>query len=94
MKKNKKAKAADKPKDSKKKAGKKMFGGASKSLRKLGKRTGVSKLTTAQKVVGGAALAAIGLGLLAKRRADATNAADPADASAAEQNLAALDTEE
>jgi hypothetical protein len=68
-----------------------LLGGAAKSLKKLRKR----KLSTTQKVVAGAALAAIGLGLLAKRRkADASSDAAPdvaTDASAAEQNLAALD---
>ncbi|GAB3589882.1 hypothetical protein [Hymenobacter daeguensis] len=68
-----------------------LLGGASKSLKKLGKR----KLSTTQKVVAGAALAAIGLSLLAKRRkAGAPTAAETdatTDAIAAEHNLAAMD---
>lgn len=81
-----------KTKDKKSKPAKKsLLGGASKSLKKLGKR----KLSTTQKVVAGAALAAIGLGLFAKRRkAGAPTDAETTqltDADAAEQNLAALD---
>lgn len=59
-----------------------LLGGAAKSLKKLRK----SKLTTSQKVLAGAALAALGLSLLAKRTGKAT----PSEA-AAEENLAALD---
>ena len=79
MKKNKKAKAD--------KAGKKsLLSGAAKSLKKLRK----TKLSTTQKVVGGAALVALGLGYLSQRRGiPATPPA--ADASAAEENLAAMD---
>jgi hypothetical protein len=81
-----------KDKTKKAKSGKKsLLGGASKSLKKLGKR----KLSTTQKVVAGAALAAIGLSLFAKRRkAGAPTEAETAsltDADAAEHNLAALD---
>ena len=83
-------KTKDKTKKSKP-AKKSLFGGASKSLKKLGKR----KLSTTQKVVAGAALAAIGLGLLAKRRkAGAPTEAETdstTDATAAEENLAAMD---
>ncbi|MBF9141808.1 hypothetical protein [Hymenobacter properus] len=79
-------------KTKKKKADKKatLLGGAGKSLKKLGKR----KLSTGQKVLAGAALAAIGLGLIAKRRNAASSASEAdatTDANAAEQNLAAMD---
>ena len=82
MKKTKKNKATKKPT---------LLGGAAKSLKKLGKSPG--RLSTAQKVVGGAALVALGLGYLSKRRnSKAAPAADTStDATAAEQNLAALD---
>lgn len=83
-----------KDKAKKKKADKKatLLGGASKSIKNLRKR----KLSTTQKVLAGAALAAIGVGYLAKRlggtdlpaRPDATTTAD---AEAAETNLAAMD---
>lgn len=80
----------------KKKADKKanLLGGATKSLKKLGKGKAFGKLSTTQKVVGGAALVALGLGYLAQRRK--AGAATPetdatSDAAAAEQNLAALD---
>ena len=82
-----------KDKTKKNKAGKKatLLGGAAKSIRGLRKR----KLSTAQKVLGGAALVALGVSYLAKRlngndlpaRPDATTTAD---ADAAETNLAAM----
>ena len=80
--KNKKAKASKKP----------LFGGAAKSLKKLSKGSGLSKLTTTQKVLGGAALLAAGLGYLGKRRSS-TPAAVPAtdDATAAEASLASME---
>ena len=84
-----------KDKARKNKAGKKatLLGGAAKSIKNLRKR----KLSTAQKVLGGAALVALGVGYLAKRlsgndlpaRPDATTTA--ADADAAETSLAAMD---
>lgn len=70
MKKNKKIKA----KAAKKKS---LLGGAAKSLKKLG-RGSVGKLTTTQKVVGGTALVALGLGYLAQRRNAAASPASPA----------------
>ncbi|WP_165768420.1 hypothetical protein [Hymenobacter amundsenii] len=69
-----------------------------KSLKKLGKKSGLGKLSTTQKVVGGAALLAAGLGVLAQRTgffagldADAPDAATTTDAAEAEQNLNSLD---
>ena len=82
-----------KTKVKKNKAGKNtLLSGAAKSLKKL--RT--VKLSTTQKVVGGAALVALGLGYLSKRlnRADIPAPADAtttADALAAEGSLAAMD---
>lgn len=68
-----------KTKNKKSKAGKKtMLSGAAKSLKKL---------TTTQKVVGGAALVALGVSYLAKRRSTASGPA----ATAAEETLAAMD---
>lgn len=74
-----------------------MLGGAAKSLKKLGKGTSrrIGRLSTTQKVVGGAALVALGLSYLSKRLnggdiphpADATTTADGL---AAEENLAAM----
>jgi len=83
-------------KTKKNKASKKstLLGGATKSLKKLGKGKGLGKLSTTQKVVGGAALVALGLSYLSKRRkagAAATETDTTTDAAAAEQNLAALD---
>lgn len=63
-----------------------LLGGAAKSLKKLRK----SKLTTTQKVLAGAALAAVGLSMLAKR-AGSNGASTPPDTAAAEDNLAAMD---
>lgn len=83
---NAKAKAA--PKASKKKS---LLGGAAKSLKKLTR--GGAKMSTTQKVAGGAALVALGLGYLAKRRKDAAKPVKtPSDATAAEDNLAALES--
>lgn len=67
-----------------------LLGGAAKSLKKLRK----SKLTTTQKVLAGAALAAVGLSMLAKRASSngAATTPDTADTAAAEDNLAAMDT--
>ncbi|WP_046243663.1 hypothetical protein [Hymenobacter terrenus] len=84
-------------KTKKNKVGKKnsLFGGATKSLKKLGKgtATGISGLSTTQKVVGGAALVALGLSYLSKRRGNKSVAEETItpDATAAEENLAALD---
>ena len=48
---------------------KSMLGGAAKSLKKLGKGTSrrIGRLSTTQKVVGGAALVALGLNYLSKQ---------------------------
>jgi hypothetical protein len=83
-----------KDKARKNKASKKgtLLGGAAKSIKNLRK----SKLSTTQKVLGGAALVALGIGYLAKRlngrdmpaRPDATTTAD---AAVPETSLAALD---
>ncbi|SNR63820.1 hypothetical protein [Hymenobacter mucosus] len=84
----------NKIKDKKKKTGKNtLLGGASKSLKKIGKGTGLAKLTTAQKVLGGAALVAVGLGYLGQRR-KSTIATPPkvtTDATAAEESLASME---
>lgn len=83
-----------KDKAKKNKAGKKatLLGGAAKSIKNLRKR----KLSTAQKVLGSAALVALGVGYLAKRLSSADLPARPdatttADANAAESSLAAMD---
>lgn len=84
MKKNKKTKV----KPTKKKS---LLGGAAKSLRKLGKG-GIGKLSTTQKVVGGALLLG-GLGYLAQRRNSAaapTVASTDTDANTGE-NLTATE---
>ena len=78
------------------KAGKKktLLGGASKSLQKLGKGTSrrIGGLSTTQKVVGAAALVALGLNYLSKRLgAGKAPASTAPDASAAEESLAAMD---
>lgn len=83
-----------KDKAKKNKASKKatLLGGAAKSVKNLRKH----KFSTTQKVLAGAALAALGVGYLAKRlngtdlpaRPDATTTAD---ADAAESSLAAMD---
>ncbi len=84
-----------KDKAKKNKAGKKatLLGGAVKSIKQLRKR----KLSTTQKVVGGAALVALGVSYLAKRLSGADLPARPdatttADADAAETSLAAMDS--
>jgi hypothetical protein len=83
-----------KEKAKKNKAGKKttLLAGAAKSIKGLRK----SKLSTTQKVLGGAALVALGVGYLAKRLGGADLPARPdatttADADAAETSLAAMD---
>ena len=83
-----------KDKAKKNKAGKKatLLGGAAKSIKNLRKR----KLSTAQKVLGSAALVALGVGYLAKRLSGADlpvrpDATTTADANAAESSLAAMD---
>ena len=88
MKKTKKNKAAKQ---------KSMLGGAAKSLKKLGKGTSrrIGRLSTTQKVVGGAALVALGLNYLSKRLGSAdipapTDATTTADGLAAEESLAAM----
>ena len=83
MKKNKKKKAARKQT---------LLGGAGKSLKKLGKGTTgrLAKLSTTQKVVGGAALVALGLGYLSQRLRKGTASPLP-DATAAEEQLAAME---
>ncbi|GAC1374097.1 MAG: hypothetical protein NVSMB30_16690 [Hymenobacter sp.] len=72
-----------------------LLGGAAKSLKKLSKGTtsSLGRLSTAKKVVGGAALLAVGLSYFAKRRTQpaASGSATPAGASAAEESLAAMD---
>lgn len=73
--------------------------GAAKSLRKLSKGTtnSIGRLSTAQKVVGGATLLALGLSYLNKRRRATGDSSAPSstpDAAGAEQNLAGLNEEE
>lgn len=81
-------------KTKKNKIGKKtsLLGGATKSLRRLGKGTTskIGGLSTTQKVVGGAALVALGLNYLSKRRSKTATPADTG-AAAAEENLSAMD---
>lgn len=80
-----------KNKSKKTKAGKKsLLDGATKSLKKLTKGSAFTKLTTTQKVLGGAALLAVGLGYLGKRRTSTPAAAGP-DATAAEESLASME---
>ncbi len=63
--------------------------GAGKSLKKLG--SGFGGLSTTQKVAGGAAIVALGLSFLAKRRNGQSTASSSAtDASGAEENLTNL----
>ncbi|GGG27253.1 hypothetical protein [Hymenobacter glacieicola] len=83
----------NKTKVKKNKADKKksLFGGAAKSLKKLGKGSGLGRLSTTQKVLGGAALVAVGLGYLGKRRSSTPATPPSPEAEAAEQNLASLD---
>ena len=72
-----------------------LLGGAAKSLKKLTKGTAssISGLSTTQKVVGGAALVALGLSYLAKRQGGSTVETTDAtsDAVVAEENLATLE---
>lgn len=88
-------KSKNKKKDVKKvKATKKtgLLGGAGRSIKKLG--SGIGGLSTTQKVAGGAALVALGLSYLAKRRGSGSSVAAPTnapDAAGAEQSLAAMD---
>lgn len=84
MKKNKKNKAAKKPT---------LLGGAAKSLKKLGKGTAnrIGSLSTTKKVLGGAALVALSLSFLSKRRSAAAESGNsPVDAAGAEDSLAAM----
>ncbi|QJX46416.1 hypothetical protein HMJ29_05485 [Hymenobacter taeanensis] len=89
----KKSKNKQKKTDKAAKSGKKtsLLGGAGKSLKKLGKGTGLGKLTTTQKVLGGAALLAVGLGYLGKRRSSTPAATPNPDAKAAEDTLASME---
>ncbi|MDQ2772871.1 MAG: hypothetical protein M3Y54_20495 [Bacteroidota bacterium] len=88
-------KTKDKAKKNKSPKKTSLLGGAAKSLKSLRK----TKLSTTQKVVGGAALVALGVSYLAKRlsgtdlpaRSDATTTG--ADADAAESSLAAMDAD-
>ena len=68
-----------------------LLGGAAKSLKKIGKGTanGIGGLSTAKKVLGGAALVALGLSYLAKRRNGSAELTAP-DATAAEENMASM----
>ncbi|SNC76189.1 hypothetical protein SAMN06265337_3259 [Hymenobacter gelipurpurascens] len=76
----------------KKKSGKKsLFGGAAKSLKKLGKGSGLGRLSTTQKVLGGAALVAVGLSYFGKRRISTPATPPTSDATAAEQSLASME---
>ena len=78
-------------KNKKTKAGKKsLLDGAAKSFKKLSKGSGLDKLTTTQKVLGGAALLAVGLSYLGKRRTSTPAATSP-DATAAEESLASME---
>lgn len=83
-----------KSKNKQKKASKKtsLFGGAAKSLKKIGKGTGLNTLSTTQKVLGGAALLAAGLGYLGRRRSSVP-ATPPVDKGAAEENLTSMEGE-
>ena len=74
-----------------------LLGGAAKSLKKLGKGTSrrIGGLSTTSKVVGGAALVALGLNYLSKRLGSAdipapADATTTADGVAAEESLAAM----
>ena len=70
-----------------------LLGGATKSLRKLGRGTAnsISGLSTTQKVVGSAALVALGLSYFSKRNGKHAVAAGTDDATAAEHSLNAMD---
>ena len=88
MKKTKKSKAVK---------NKTLLGGAAKSLKKLGRGTAgrIGSLSTTQKVVGGAALVALGLNYLSKRLGSSDipapiDATTTADSVAAEENLVAM----
>lgn len=81
-----------KTKTKKVKSGKKttLLAGAGKSLKKLGSNIG--GLSTTQKVAGGAAIVALGLSFLAKRRNGSQSAAEAtSDATAAEESLATME---
>lgn len=74
-----------------------LLGSAAKSLKKLRKGTSrrIGGLSTTQKVVGGAALVALGLNYLSKRLGSAdipapADATTTADGLAAEESLAAM----
>ena len=74
-----------------------LLGGAAKSLKKLRKGTSrrIGGLSTTQKVVGGAALVALGLSYLSKHLGGSdipapTDATTTADSVAAEESLAAM----
>lgn len=74
-----------------------LLGGAAKSLKKLSRGTSrrIGGLSTTQKVVGGAALVALGLSYLSKRLGPSdipapTDATTTADAGAAEETLATM----
>lgn len=85
MKKNKNQKAKKNKKADKPKKNKTLFGGAAQSVKNVG------KLTSGQKVAGGAALlAAWGLGYWAQRRRTTTKTATNPNAAGAEQQLASL----
>lgn len=66
-----------------------LFGGVAKSLKKLSKgaANGLGGLSTAQKVAGGAALVALGLNYLAKRRRGGSTAPATETAGSAASNL-------
>jgi hypothetical protein len=90
-------------KTKKKKSDKKkptLLGGAAKSLKKLSKGTAASvgKLSTTQKVLAGATIAALGVSYVRKqlaknKAATPTDTAIANDATVAEQNLDNLDAE-
>ena len=74
-----------------------LIGSAAKSLKKLRKGTSrrIGGLSTTQKVVGGAALVALGLSYLSKRLGPSdipapTDATTTADAEAAEESMATM----
>ena len=70
-----------------------LLGGAAKSLKKLGKGTAnrIGSLSTTKKVLGGAALVALSLSFLSKRRGVTAEPGNSSvDAAGAENSLAAL----